>query len=458
MTIFISYRRKDSSAETGRIYDRLIGAFGREAIFKDVDSIPLGVNFKKHLDSIVAKCDVELVVIGPDWASDPRLSDPNDFVRIEVESALQRDIPVVPVLVDGAAMPGADELPESLAELSLRNGMEVGHDPNFHRDMDRLINGLKAIVVKEPEEEKEEKPSPPPPKPAQKPPPKPVSEPAPRPTAPSDLPLAPEVGQKFATSYQLMDVISRSSAAHVFKAEQVALGRIVAIRVLPAYYMQSPSFAANFNRRARLIARLEHARITPVYDFGIENQYPYLVTRYIEGDSLAREIERGALPPERVVAVVSDIAGALDYAHSHGVVHGDIKPTSFIVDSSGAAIVNNFGFVGLWESEEETMLGSVPAYMAPELIQAGERQSQAADIYALGVMAYQMLTGRLPFRGETPTQIALAHLSEPVPDPRDIEPSIPQGMSAAVRRAMAKEPSERYASAGAFAGELRASV
>lgn len=147
--ILISYRREDSADITGRIYDRLVQQFGREAVFKDVDSIPLGVDFRKYLDEQVAQCDVFLAVIGRKWMKTngrkgkSRLDEPGDFVRIEVESALKRNIPIIPVLVGGASIPSADRLPASIQELPYRNGIAVRTDPDFHRDMDRLIHSLK---------------------------------------------------------------------------------------------------------------------------------------------------------------------------------------------------------------------------------------------------------------------------------------------------------------------------
>jgi formylglycine-generating enzyme required for sulfatase activity len=150
--ILISYRREDSADITGRIYDRLIEQFGRDAVFKDVDSIPFGVDFRIYLDAQVAKCEVFLAVIGRDWMKKrgsrgkPRLDDPGDFVRIEIESALKRYIPVIPVLVGGASIPQADRLPVSIQDLAYRHGTVVRPDPDFHRDMDRLIEYLKRQV------------------------------------------------------------------------------------------------------------------------------------------------------------------------------------------------------------------------------------------------------------------------------------------------------------------------
>lgn len=146
--IFISYRRSDSADVTGRIYDRLIEQFGRFAIFKDVHSIPPGIDFREHLGKAVGKCKIFLVVIGDQWLEikdakgKKRLQDPEDFVRIEVESALNRDIPIIPLLVRGAAMPAETKLPRSLRKLAYRNAIPVRADPDFHRDMDRLIEAV----------------------------------------------------------------------------------------------------------------------------------------------------------------------------------------------------------------------------------------------------------------------------------------------------------------------------
>jgi hypothetical protein len=148
-TIFISYRRSDSADVTGRIYDRLAQRFGGEHVYKDVDTIPLGVDYRRHLDGLVGKCDALIAVIGRGWLPAPgadarRLEDPRDLVRIEVASALARGIPVVPVLVGGADIPAESELPEDLRDLAYRNGVQVRPDPDFHKDLDRLIAGLES--------------------------------------------------------------------------------------------------------------------------------------------------------------------------------------------------------------------------------------------------------------------------------------------------------------------------
>jgi len=150
--IFTSYRRSDSADIVGRIYDSLVDEFGRERIFKDVDSIPLGVDFKQYLDQKVSECKVLLAVIGDEWddardaQGNRRLDDPDDFVRIEIESALERDIPVIPLLVRGAQMPTEVSLPPTLQKLVYKNGLSIRPDPDFHHDMDRLISALDKYI------------------------------------------------------------------------------------------------------------------------------------------------------------------------------------------------------------------------------------------------------------------------------------------------------------------------
>ena len=150
--VFLSYRRDDSAPYAGRIQDRLVREFGRDLSFMDVDAVPLGLNFVKVLNDEVAKCDVLLALIGPKWldarddSGKRRLDDPNDFVRIEIGAALQRNIAVIPILLDGASIPKPNQLPEALQELALRNGLEVRH-ASFHNDLDRLIQGLKKQLV-----------------------------------------------------------------------------------------------------------------------------------------------------------------------------------------------------------------------------------------------------------------------------------------------------------------------
>ncbi|MCC6616815.1 MAG: toll/interleukin-1 receptor domain-containing protein [Anaerolineae bacterium] len=150
--IFLSYRRDDSGEIVGRIYDRLVQQFGKEAVFQDLDSIPFGVDFRAHLAGVISNCGIVLAVIGNDWLDvrdeegERRLDNPADLVRIEIETALQRDVPVVPLLVRDARLPREGDLPPSIADLAFRNGTAVRSDPDFHPDMDRLIHSIDQFV------------------------------------------------------------------------------------------------------------------------------------------------------------------------------------------------------------------------------------------------------------------------------------------------------------------------
>src|SRR5262245_33607431 len=153
-SVFISYRRDDSADITGRIYDRLIQHFSREIVFKDVDSIPLGIDFRRHLENALSQCRVLLAIVGSDWMGSEtaggkrRIDDPRDHLRLELEVALARNIPVIPVLVRRASIPAEDQLPPSLRSLAYRNGIQVRPDPDFHGDMDRLIKGIEPHLTR----------------------------------------------------------------------------------------------------------------------------------------------------------------------------------------------------------------------------------------------------------------------------------------------------------------------
>jgi hypothetical protein len=148
--VFVSYRRDDSLDVTGRIYDRLVREYGDKTVFRDMDSIPLGFDFRQHIDKLIAECDICVVVIGNRWLTvtdrngQRRIDDPKDHVRIEIESALKRNVRVVPLLIGEADMPSIENLPPSLHDLAFRNGTQIRPDPDFHRDVDRLITGLRS--------------------------------------------------------------------------------------------------------------------------------------------------------------------------------------------------------------------------------------------------------------------------------------------------------------------------
>jgi len=244
--------------------------------------------------------------------------------------------------------------------------------------------------------------------------------------------------------------------AAVYRARDPALERDVALKILPPEFLHEPTFAERFRQEARVAARLEHPHVLPVHAFGIEQGRPWMAMRLVGGGSLADRLQRGPLPPAQTVAVLGEVASALDYAHARGVVHRDVKPANVLLDEGGRAYLADFGIARLLEgSSVATQTGLVvgtPSYMAPEQA-LGSKVDARADVYALGVVAFECLTGRVPYTGTTPVAILMKHVSEPVPEPAPGE--LPAPVAAVLRRCLAKATSERWPTAGAFVAALQ---
>jgi len=267
------------------------------------------------------------------------------------------------------------------------------------------------------------------------------------------------VGQTFG-QYEIGRQLGQGGMATVYLARQKSIGRTVAIKVMPRYFLHEPSFLQRFEREVKVIAELQHPRVLPVYDYGQMNDRPFIVMAYMPGGTLADRIKQGPLPLDEVVRLVNQIAEGLDHAHNKGVIHRDFKPSNVLLDENGNAYLSDFGIAKITESTVQ-LTGSgivgTPAYMAPEMADRGV-VTPAVDVYALGVTLYQMLTGRFPYQGETPLRVMMAHATEPVPDVRLIRPDLPEAVAEVVKRAMAKNPDDRYASAGELAEALRNAV
>jgi ligand-binding sensor domain-containing protein/tRNA A-37 threonylcarbamoyl transferase component Bud32 len=264
------------------------------------------------------------------------------------------------------------------------------------------------------------------------------------------------VGQTFG-AYKLVELIGRGGMATVYKAYQPAVDRYVAVKVLPHALQQDPAFAQRFEQEARLIAHLEHPHILPVYDFGVSGDYSYIAMRYLPGGSLKELIAlHGALPLPRVAQLFYQVADALDYAHSQGVIHRDVKPSNVLLDQRGDAFLSDFGIAKIVAGSAQvtgTAIIGTPAYMSPEQAM-GAHLDGRSDVYALGVMLYELLVGRVPFDAETPMSIILKHLNEPAPLPSASRGDLPDAVEQVVLRAMAKSAGERFATAGAMSQAL----
>jgi formylglycine-generating enzyme required for sulfatase activity len=267
--------------------------------------------------------------------------------------------------------------------------------------------------------------------------------------------------------YEILREIGRGGFAIVYEARNVALDRTVALKVLHPHWSADPSFATRFQREARAAANLRHPNIVTVHDAGEADGQLYIAMEYLPGRTLRQLLEdEDALPLERALPILEQLAEALDYAHAQGVVHRDVKPSNVIVEESEGglcATLTDFGLVkALGESvaltSQGTLLGS-PEYMAPEQADP-ERAAQVgptADRYALGVVAYQMLTGHVPFPGNTPATLN-AHENKPPPHPHTLRPDLPRPAASALLKMLFKPPTDRFDSARAFAARLRQAV
>jgi tRNA A-37 threonylcarbamoyl transferase component Bud32 len=254
----------------------------------------------------------------------------------------------------------------------------------------------------------------------------------------------------FNNRYQILSKLGEGGLAEVYRAQDVALGRLVAVKALRREYVVDPAFLVRFHREAQSAASLTHPNIVAVYDFGQDLGRPYIVMEYVPGRDLRTVLnEGGALSVDQVIDITLQVCAAVAYAHRAGLVHGDIKPGNVLVTSDGRAKVVDFGLArALGESamdEEGELVWGTPAYFAPEQA-AGDRVVPATDVYAIGVILYEMLTGRPPFTGSD-SEVARKHLYEnPVPADQ-VNPRIPYWLARIIDTAMNKQPDERYRNA-----------
>ena len=259
--------------------------------------------------------------------------------------------------------------------------------------------------------------------------------------------------------FRIVGVLGKGGMATVYEAYEAPLERVVALKVLPAALMHDGTFANRFNLEARLEARLEHPNIVPVYASGIDAGLPWMSMRLLDGGSLSDLIGPEGLSIEHTIRILRSVAEALDYAHASGVVHRDLKPSNILLDRSNRVYIADFGLAFLLEGHEEltrsgTILGT-PHYMAPEQ-GLGQDVDHRCDLYSLGVIAYEMLTGTTPFRGSSPIALLMQHATDPVPvPPRAL---VPDAQFAVLRKALAKKAEQRWQSGGEFVAALESST
>ena len=259
--------------------------------------------------------------------------------------------------------------------------------------------------------------------------------------------------------YEIKSELGRGGMATVYRGWDPLFEREVAVKVLPPELLHSdPQFKMRFEREAKIIASLEHPSIVPVYDVGDDTGQPYFVMRYMSGGSLSDRIKAKNLTVDDAIKILGQLAPGLDEAHAKGIVHRDLKPSNILFDGKGTPYISDFGIAKLSQAQSSGMTGSAiigtPAYMAPEQAQ-GTGVDGRTDIYAVGIILFEMLTGKQPYEADTPMAVAFKHITDPVPNIHEANPALPESVDTVIHKAMAKSKDERFSTATDMVDTLR---
>ena len=259
--------------------------------------------------------------------------------------------------------------------------------------------------------------------------------------------------------YKITEHIGNGGMAEVYLGQQINLERQVAVKVLHPFLAEDEGFVTRFKREARIVATLRHPNIVQVYDFDYNDEFEvyYMIMEYINGPTLKERLNSGPFEPKEAASVAAAIADALNYAHKRDMVHRDIKPANIMFTDDGQPVLTDFGIARMLSLTGLTASGAMvgtPAYMAPEIV-TGQSGTSLSDIYSLGVVLYQIATGRLPFEAEIPMSLVMKHINEPVPPPTQFAQNITASLEAVILKALAKQPEARYESGAEMALALR---
>lgn len=265
--------------------------------------------------------------------------------------------------------------------------------------------------------------------------------------------------------YRVVAKLGRGGMAEVYKAFQPGLDRYVAIKVMLSHMADDEEFVRRFTKEALNTGKMRHANIVQAFDYHTEGNLNFLVMEYIDGPTLKAEMKarQAANQPftlEEIARIFVALCNAVDYAHSRGMVHRDIKPANVMINQEGQVVLTDFGIVRTVDGTQHTATGALtgtPAYMSPEQGE-GKRADERSDIYALGIMLYELVTGAVPYDADTPFAIIMKHIREPLPLPSQVNPDLPEAVEKVILKAMAKNPEDRYQTAGAMARDLREAV
>lgn len=259
--------------------------------------------------------------------------------------------------------------------------------------------------------------------------------------------------------YEIRDSLGRGAMGNVYLGYDPFVKRQVAIKLLPHTRLMDDDSLARFQREAEIVANLQHACIVSVYDFGEHEQQPYIVMHYMAGGSLKERVEESVLSLNETAPIIERVAQALDIAHEKGIIHRDIKPGNILFDQIGQAYLADFGIAKIQADFAQQLTANLvlgtPEYMSPEQVRDQTELDGRSDIYGLGIVVFQMLSGTFPFRATTPMGTAVAHLMDPIPDICNIRKDLPAEADWLMKKVLAKEPDKRFQTAGEFAKSLR---
>ena len=256
--------------------------------------------------------------------------------------------------------------------------------------------------------------------------------------------------------YELEAIVGEGTFGRVYRGRDRRLGRAVAVKVIKPWWAEDPEWVRAFERETQLLASLSHHGVVAIFDVGAAPEGHYLVSELVEGGSLARRLRAGPLPAAEARRIAAGLCRALGRAHAGRIVHRDVKPENVLLAHDGTVKVGDFGIARLAESTTEVPAGTIvgtPRYMAPEQARGGP-VTPATDVYAAGVVLYEMLAGRPPFAGQSAVELALRHVTDPPPPLPD---GVPDDLASVVARALAKEPAARYADGETMARALEGS-
>lgn len=248
--------------------------------------------------------------------------------------------------------------------------------------------------------------------------------------------------------YLIIKQLGQGGMATVFKAFHPALERDVALKVMHPAFMQDPQFLRRFEREAKVVAKLDHPNIVPIYDFADHQNQPYLVMKFVDGETLKAVLDRSWPAKDRILEIVRSIGNALSYAHGQGVLHRDIKPSNILLTESGGVFLTDFGLARMAEAGQSTLSGDqllgTPHYISPEQARGEQNLDEGTDIYSLGIVLYQLCVGRVPFSSDTPFSIIHDHIYTPLPLPRSIKATISEDLEEVLLKALDKDRQDRF--------------